>query len=129
MISTVSILRRFAAASFEIKAARLERLEPHPQQGAHARVRRLAQVIGVGVETADRLAHEILSRNPRGRRAVARDAGLTGAPDESGARRREKGLAGPAPPFKPGAGSGTNRGPAMPGRATGSARGLKAHMA
>ncbi len=97
----------------EIEAARLERLEQHPQQGAHARVRRLAQVIGVGVETADRLAHEILSRNLRDRRAVARDAGLTGAPDESGARRREKGLAG-LPLFKPGAGS-ARTGPAMPG--------------
>ena len=29
----------------------------------------------------------------RDRRAVARYGGLTGAPDESGARRREKGLA------------------------------------
>jgi transposase len=39
------------------------------------------------------LVHEILSRNLRDRRAVARYAGLTGAPDESGAKRREKGLA------------------------------------
>jgi transposase len=39
------------------------------------------------------LVHEILSRNLRDRRAVARYAGLTGSPDESGARRREKGLA------------------------------------
>jgi transposase len=77
----------------EIEAARLERLEQYPQQGAHTMVRRLAQVIGVGVETADMLVHEILSRNLRDRRAVARYAGLTGAPDESGARRREKGLA------------------------------------
>jgi transposase len=77
----------------EIEATRLERLEQHPQQGAHAMVRRLAQVIGVSVETADMLVHEILSRNLRDRRAVARYAGLTGSPDESGARRREKGLA------------------------------------
>jgi hypothetical protein len=39
------------------------------------------------------LVHEILSRNLRDRKAVARYAGLTGSPDESGARRREKGLA------------------------------------
>ncbi|MFG3593927.1 transposase [Bradyrhizobium sp. RDI18] len=39
------------------------------------------------------LVNEILSRNLRDRRAVARYAGLTGAPDESGQRRREKGLA------------------------------------
>ena len=37
--------------------------------------------------------HEILSRQLRDRRAVARYAGLTGAPDESGNKRREKGLA------------------------------------
>jgi len=51
------------------------------------------RVIGVGVETADMLVHEILSRRLRDRRAIARHAGLTGAPDESGRRRREKGLA------------------------------------
>ena len=38
------------------------------------------------------LAHEVLARGLRDRRAVARLAGLTGSPDESGARRREKGL-------------------------------------
>ncbi len=77
----------------EIEAARAQRLEQHPEQGPHAMVRVLTQIIGVGVETADMLVHEILSRNLRDRRAVARYAGLTGAPDESGARRREKGLA------------------------------------
>ena len=56
-------------------------------------VRLLARVIGVGIETADMLVHEVLSRDLRDRRAVARYAGLTGSPDESGARRREKGLA------------------------------------
>ena len=56
-------------------------------------VRLLAQVIGVGLETADMLVHEVLSRNLRDRRAVARYAGLTGSPDESGSRRRDKGLA------------------------------------
>ncbi|WP_292291078.1 transposase [Mesorhizobium sp.] len=56
-------------------------------------VRLVARVIGVGVETADMLVHEILSRGLRDRRAVARYAGLTGSPDESGKRRREKGLA------------------------------------
>jgi transposase len=45
------------------------------------------------VETADMLVHEVLSRNLRDRRAVARYAGLTGSPDVSGATRREKGLA------------------------------------
>ena len=56
-------------------------------------VRLLARVIGVGIETADMLVHEILSRNLRDQRAVARYAGLTGAPDESGKKSKEKGLA------------------------------------
>jgi transposase len=53
----------------------------------------LARISGVGNETADMPVREILSRNLRDRRAVARYAGLTGAPDESGSKRREKGLA------------------------------------
>jgi len=56
-------------------------------------VRLLARIVGVGVETADMLVHEVLSRPMRDRRAVARYAGLTGAPNESGAQRREQGLA------------------------------------
>src|SRR4051812_15925332 len=55
--------------------------------------RLLASIVGVGVETADMLVQEVLCRNLRDRRAVARYAGLTGSPDESGAKRREKGLA------------------------------------
>ncbi|MER9616314.1 IS110 family transposase [Mesorhizobium sp. M0207] len=62
-------------------------------EGPHAMVRLIARVIGVGVERADMLVHEILSRGLRDRRAVARYAGLTGSPDESGKRRREKVLA------------------------------------
>ena len=77
----------------QIDAARLERIEQAPSNGPHAMVRLLARVIGVGIETADMLVHEILSRNMRDRRAVARYAGLTGSPDESGRKRREKGLA------------------------------------
>ena len=76
----------------QIEAARSERLE-QAGAGPNAMVRLLAQVVGVGIETADMLVHEVLSRNLRDRRAVARYAGLTGAPDESGSRRREKGLA------------------------------------
>ena len=59
--------------------------------GRHA-MTALARVIGVGVETADMLVQEALSRNLRDRRAVARYAGLTGSPDESGSKRREQGL-------------------------------------
>jgi transposase len=77
----------------EIEDARQEGLATQPDQGPPAMVRLLARVIGIGIETADMLVHEILSRNLRDRRAVARYAGLTGSPDESGSRRREKGLA------------------------------------
>jgi transposase len=77
----------------QIEEARLERMERAPDDGPHAMVRLIARIIGVGVETADMLVHEVLSRNLRDRRAVARYAGLTGAPDESGSKRREKGLA------------------------------------
>ena len=76
----------------QIEDARLERLKQAPSDGPHAMVRLLARVIGVGVETADMLVQEVLSRTMRDRRAVARYAGLTGSPDESGRKRREKGL-------------------------------------
>src|SRR5690349_21097535 len=77
----------------QIEEARLECLDHAPGDGPHAMVRLLARVIGVGIETADMLVHEVLSRNMRDRRAVARYADLTGSPDESGRKRREKGLA------------------------------------
>ncbi len=77
----------------QIEQTRLERLEQAPGDGPHAMVRLLARVIGVGIETADMLVQEVLSRNMRDRRAVARYAGLTGSPDESGRKCREKGLA------------------------------------
>jgi len=77
----------------EIEEARQKRLEQQHETGAHDMVRQLARIVGVGVETADLLVHELLSRPMRDRRAVARYAGLTGSPDESGARRREQGLA------------------------------------
>ncbi len=76
-----------------IEQARLARIEQAPETGPNAMVRLLTSVVGVGVETADMLVREVLSRNLRDRRAVARYAGLTGSPDESGSKRREKGLA------------------------------------
>jgi transposase len=76
----------------QIETARLQQLKQAPQQGSNA-VLQLQRVNGLGVETADMLTHEVLSRDLRDQRAVARYAGLTGSPDESGRRRREKGLA------------------------------------
>jgi len=76
-----------------IERTRLERLQqPADTDTARAMLATLARVYGLGVETADVLVHEVMLRNLRDRRAVARYGGLTGAPDESGARRRDKGL-------------------------------------
>ena len=89
-MARLALIREQIAA---IEQARIDRLQREPDTGPHMMVRMLASVIGIGIETADMLVMEILSRNLRDRRAVARYAGLTGSPDESGAKRREKGLA------------------------------------
>ena len=86
-------LRLVAEQIREIETARLQRLKQQPNSGVHPMIRLLAQVRGLGIETADMLVREVLSRRLRDRRAVARYGGLTGSPDESGACRREKGLA------------------------------------
>ena len=115
-----------------------KKLEPSPERllavlhrwrdesGAHAMVRLLARVVGVGIETADMLVHETLSRRMRDRRAVARGAcPRAGQRPDPGAGlwpvRRTRG-----------ARSGGNKGSpkqAMPGSPTGQARGLKAYAA
>jgi transposase len=77
----------------QIELSREQRVAAAPNKGVHAMVRLLARVVGISTETADMLVQEILGRPWRDRRALARYAGLTGAPDESGSRRREKGLA------------------------------------
>jgi transposase len=56
-------------------------------------MRMLARIMGIGIETADMLVHEVLSRKLRDQRGVARYGSLTGSPDESGSKRRERGLA------------------------------------
>ena len=76
-----------------IEQARLAHLEQAPQTRPNAMIWMLASIRGVGIETAEMFVQEVLSRNLRDRRAVARYAGLTGSPDESGSKRREKGLA------------------------------------
>jgi transposase len=77
----------------EIERARLHRLRRAPREGTHPMVLMLARITGIGIETADMLVHEVLARNLRDRRALARYGGITGAPDESGSKRGEKGLA------------------------------------
>ena len=84
---------RFVIDQIKEIEARLKQLEQAPEEGPLAMVKLVGRVIGVGIETADMLVHEILSRHLRDQRAVARYAGLTGSPDESGKKSREKGLA------------------------------------
>lgn len=86
---------RFRVINEQIKAieqTRLQRLERDPANKMNAMVFLLVRIIGMGVETAEQLVHEILFRDLRDRKAVARYSGLTGSPDESGSKRREKGL-------------------------------------
>ena len=97
--NTLSELRRHLArlrfVRDQIRAVEQERLRKLAvaPKSPDAMVRRIARVLGVGVETADMLVNEMFSRHWRDRKAVARYAGLTGSPDESGSRRRERGLA------------------------------------
>jgi transposase len=78
----------------EIEAARSQRLQVSESR-AHAMVKLLTGIIGVGIETADMLVHEILSRQLRDRRAVARYAAHPMRADGVGGRR---GLHAPAMP-------------------------------
>ena len=89
-MARLSLIREQIVA---IERARLARLQQASTSRPNVMIALLARVTGVGIETADMLVQEVLSRNLRDRRAVARYAGLTGSPDESGSRRREKGLA------------------------------------
>jgi transposase len=91
-------LARLRVVRDQIRAIEQERLRklaaaPAGEKGPHAMIRLIARILGVGVETADMLVTEILSRHLRDHKAIARYAGLTGSPDESGRRRRERGLA------------------------------------
>lgn len=52
----------------------------------------LATITGVGAATAATLVAEVFVRSFADRRALARFVGLTGTPDESGSRRRDRGL-------------------------------------
>lgn len=76
-------------AALERAAAQAVAQDP---TGPNALVLLLAKIKGIGLETAQMLVQEVLTRHLRDRRAVARYAGLTGTPDESGTKRRERGI-------------------------------------
>lgn len=89
------LMDRFRGIKEQVKAieqTRLQRMQRDPTDKMNAMVFLLVRIIGMGVETAEQLVREMLFRNFHDRKAVARYAGLTGSPDESGSKRREKGL-------------------------------------
>lgn len=77
----------------QIDTTRLAQLQERRQQERSVKVLQLQEVKGLGFGTADMLVNEVFWRNLRDQRALSRYVGLTGSPDESGKRRREKGLA------------------------------------
>jgi transposase len=52
----------------------------------------LARIVGLGVETATVVAHEVFSRRFRDRKALAGFVGMTGTPFNSGGSTREQGI-------------------------------------
>ncbi len=89
-LERLAMVRKHIAA---IELARRHRLKATPEAGTHPLILMIAKIRGIGVETAEMLVHEVLTRKLRDHRAVGRYAGLTGSPDESGSSRREQGLA------------------------------------
>jgi transposase len=77
----------------EIDKRQRRRLAASPEARLNQMTVILARVFGVGLMTAEALVREVLYRDLRDRRALARYAGITGSPDESGKKRREQGLA------------------------------------
>ena len=55
-------------------------------------IQTLARVVGVGVETATVLVHEVFSRSFMDRRALGAFVGLTGTPYNSGSSKTEQGI-------------------------------------
>jgi transposase len=52
----------------------------------------LVRIVGLGVETATTLVHEVFSRQFRDRKALAAFVGMTGTPFNSGGSTREQGI-------------------------------------
>jgi transposase len=97
------LFERLALVKKQIKAIEADYVrhttENKRVEGEHnlaAQARRLLQqlvtVTGVGAATAATLVAEVFMRSFADRRALARFVGLTGTPDESGSRRRDRGL-------------------------------------
>ena len=90
-------LRLVSAQIKEIEQERLRKLAASApaQKSPHAMIRLIARVLGIGIETADMLVNEILSRHFRDSKAVARYASLVRPMRAAGAAAK-KAWQGPA---------------------------------
>ncbi len=76
----------------EIEAARQQVVTATDPDRIERMIQMLVRFVGLGVETATVLAHEVFSRQFRDRKALAAFVGLTGTPFNSGGSTREQGI-------------------------------------
>ncbi len=88
----------------EIETAREKVMAVADPDRLERMIQMLAGLVGVGVETATTLVHEVFSRRFRDRRALAAFVGMTGTPYDSGGSTRD-------PRVKPGEGLSKNGNP------------------
>jgi len=76
----------------EIEAARQQVMTVVDPDRIERAIQFLVRIVGLGVETATVLVHEVFSRRFRDRKALAAFVGLTGTPFNSGGSTREQGI-------------------------------------
>jgi transposase len=76
----------------EIEAARQQVVTVTNPDRIERMIQVLVLIVGLGVETATALVHEVFSRQFRDRKALAAFVGLTGTPFNSGGSTREQGI-------------------------------------
>ncbi len=76
----------------DIEAARQQVVAVVDPDRIEKMIQLLAHIVGLGVETATTLVHEVFSRKFRDRKAIAAFVGLTGTPFNSGGSTREQGI-------------------------------------
>lgn len=76
----------------EIETSRQQVVTASDPDRTQKMIQLLARIVGLGVETATVLVHEVFSRHFRDRKALASFVGLTGTPFNSGGSTREQGI-------------------------------------
>ena len=84
--------RLLSAQLKEIEEARQRVVNVAKPDRLQRMIQTLARVVGVGVETATVLVHEVFSRSFKDRRALGAFVGLTGTPYNSGSSKTEQGI-------------------------------------